>query len=97
MQNNISILVFTKIFGTFIGLDRLNNRYYQGKGIYKNKRWVLYSNNKCYNSEKSGNNQIIAKEWFNWLYRKENAISSSSTVRKIPSSSKNIRYQKWKI
>lgn len=85
MCNQIGIWAFTKLFGKLVGKDRFNNSYYQGRGWASGKRWVLLQMN----------NKQIAKEWFNWLYRKEDNISPLAAPRKITQKTHQTHYQRW--
>jgi NADH:ubiquinone oxidoreductase subunit len=56
--------LYTKFFGRLVGIDRLNNKYYESKHLRwfnKKNRWVIY---------KKTNNLIanIDTVWYKWLH-----------------------------
>lgn len=60
----LKTLLYTKFFGRLIGIDRLENKYYESKDrrwFNKNNRWVIYNKK----------NNLIANidtVWYKWLH-----------------------------
>jgi len=64
MNMSLGTLFYTWFFGNFVGLDKLNNRYYCNSKDFndkKAKRWVIYYGE----SEAS----IIPPHWHAWLHK----------------------------
>jgi NADH:ubiquinone oxidoreductase subunit len=60
MLNQLGLLLYTKVFGQYVGSDTFNNKYYQSKKQANLKRWVVY--NGYYDPSK------IPAEWHSWLH-----------------------------
>jgi NADH:ubiquinone oxidoreductase subunit len=75
MLSRFGLLLYTKIFGRYIGQDRFNNRYYTTKTNPK-KRWVLY--NGVYDPSK------ISVEWYGWLHFLNDTPLSSTLHTWVP-------------
>ena len=105
MLNRWGLLLFTKLFGQYIGTDGSNNIYYKTKNSAPEKRWVIY--NGIYDSSK------IPAEWYSWLHfmldsppKKDTKIwipnttgtkfaqKSITSIEKIPQTALNC-YSSW--
>ena len=73
----LGTLIYTRLFGKFVGNDDLDNRYYQSKD--GKKRWVIYSSD-CDAS-------LISTEWYSWMHKTSNElpeiINNKKTRKKV--------------
>ena len=60
----LKTLLYTKFFGTLVGIDRLDNKYYESKHrrfFNQTNRWVVYNKH----------NKLVANidtVWYKWLH-----------------------------
>lgn len=76
MLNRFGLLLYTKLFGKFAGVDTFKNNYYFTKHSAYEKRWVVY--NGIADASK------IPAEWYGWLHFLNDAPPSSITKNWIP-------------
>ena len=73
----LGTLIYTRLFGKFVGKDNLDNRYYLSKD--GKKRWVIYSSD-CDAS-------LISTEWYSWMHKTSNElpeiINNKKTRKKV--------------
>jgi NADH:ubiquinone oxidoreductase subunit len=70
-RQTLGTFIETLLFGTFVGKDEFNNKYYQNK---KNKRWVIYSN-------KIEATKITA-DWYLWIHHTVDSIPNDIDNKK---------------
>ena len=62
MKTSLGTIIFTRLFGKFIGKDQFDNRYYRRQGNKVNRqerRWVIY------NGDAEGS--AVPSRWQAWL------------------------------
>jgi NADH:ubiquinone oxidoreductase subunit len=75
-----SMLVLTRVRGTYVGADQRGNKYYRGKPVHTQtheRRWVLYAG--------EPEATLVPPEWHSWLHH----------LTKDPPQPENDRRQPW--
>ena len=70
-QDTFGTRLKTILFGKFVGVDELGNKYYEGKD---GKRWVIYAN--VIDASK------IPIEWYSWMHFMPNQIEKKHKLEK---------------
>ena len=60
MLNRFGSVIYTKLFGHYVGSDIYQNKYYKRLNLPKEKRWVIY--NGINDASK------VPAEWHGWLH-----------------------------
>ncbi len=73
--SNVSMLVFTRRKGEFVGEDGDGNKYYRAparKGYKRERRWVMY--------EGAPEASNVPPEWHGWLHYQTDAVPGDDTT-----------------
>ena len=72
----------TLFYGTYVGKDEFNNRYYKSK---QNERWVIYSNN----IEATQ----ISSDWYLWMHHTVDKTPNNNKKKKYLWQKKHLENQ----
>ena len=78
-MKNLGLYIYTLFNGTFVGKDEKDNKYYKSNivhGTKKEKRWVLYENNK------NNDPTFINPAWHSWLHHVTNDVPNNIKIKK---------------
>ena len=78
-MKNLGLYIYTLFNGTFVGKDEKDNKYYKSNivhGTKKEKRWVLYENNK------KNDPTFINPAWHSWLHHVTNDVPNNIKIKK---------------
>jgi len=70
-KQTFGTLLKTLFYGTYVGKDKLGNKYYKSK---KNERWVIYAN--IIEATK------ITSDWYLWMHHTVNNIPEEKEKKK---------------
>jgi len=81
-KQTIGTFLKTLFYGTYVGKDELENKYYKGKN---NERWVIYSNN--IEATK------ITSDWYLWMHHTIDNIPDKKDNKKYSWQKKHLENQ----
>lgn len=87
MCNSISTILYTKLFGKYVGHDEFNNKFYESRfgaswlqrTFHRKRRWALYSNKNIGRQDGS----MLSNTWFNWLHHRTDIIPENVSSAEI--------------
>ena len=71
-QKTFGTMIYTFLFGKFVGKDEFDNKYYENLKL--KKRWVIYK------SEIEATK--IPVEWYSWMHSIKNKIEDTHDLKK---------------